>query len=82
MHFFACNHLFLKKLILTFSNSFQPALPSHVITTSAEAPSRQEVIAAQTADEKSQQRNRRMFSALVGTLQKFRKEETRVRERV
>lgn len=57
-------------------------MPSRVFTTLSEAPSRQEVIAAQTVDEQSKQRNRRMFGALVGTLQKFRKEETRVKERV
>lgn len=61
---------------------FQPALPSRVFTTATEAPSRQEVMAAQAVDEQSKQRNKRMFGALVGTLQKFRKEETRVRERV
>ncbi|XP_063221927.1 pinin [Bacillus rossius redtenbacheri] len=59
----------------------KPAISSRVIFTPKELPSRQEVLAAQGTDEKSKARNRRMFGALLGTLQKFRQEETRMKEK-
>lgn len=57
-------------------------LISKVIVTPKELPSRQDVLAAQGADEKSKARNRRMFGALLGTLQKFRQEETKLKPKV
>ncbi|XP_067012213.2 pinin [Anabrus simplex] len=59
----------------------KPAISSRVIATPKELPSRQEAMAAQSTDEKSKARNRRMFGALLGTLQKFRQEETRMKDR-
>ncbi|KAG8235691.1 hypothetical protein J437_LFUL014035 [Ladona fulva] len=61
--------------------SSRPAVPSRVIATPRETKSRQEVLAAQSADSQSKARNRRMFGALLGTLQKFQQEETRLREK-
>ena len=57
----------------------QPAVPSRVIATPREIPSRQEVIRRERVDERSRQRNKRMFGALLGTLQKFRQEETKLK---
>lgn len=57
-------------------------LISRVIVTPKEQPSRQDVLAAQSADKKSKERNRRMFGALLGTLQKFRQEETKLKPKV
>lgn len=61
----------------------EPVLPkqiiSKVIVTPKEIPSRQEALAAQSKDERSNARNRRMFGALLSTLQKFQQEETRNR---
>uniref|UniRef100_A0A1B6IY81 Pinin n=1 Tax=Homalodisca liturata TaxID=320908 RepID=A0A1B6IY81_9HEMI len=59
----------------------KPAVPSQVTVTPREVPSRQQVLAAQGTDETSKARNRRMFGALLGTLQKFRQEETRLKDR-
>lgn len=56
-------------------------LISKIIVTPKEVPSRQDVLAAQGADEKSKARNRRMFGALLGTLQKFRQEETKLKSK-
>lgn len=64
----------------TFSLN-KPAVPSQVIVTPREIPSRQEVLAAQGCDESSRARNRRMFGALMGTLQKFRQEESRLKDK-
>ena len=55
---------------------------SRVIDTPREVPSRQEVIRRESTDERSKQRNRRMFGALLGTLQKFRQEETKLKAKV
>lgn len=57
-------------------------LISKIIVTPKEVPTRQDVLAAQSADEKSKARNRRMFGALLGTLQKFRQEETKLKPKV
>ncbi|XP_075222862.1 desmosome associated protein-like protein pinnin isoform X2 [Lycorma delicatula] len=59
----------------------KPALSSQVIAFPPQLPSRQEVLAAQGTDEHSKARNRRMFGSLLGTLQKFRQEETRLKDR-
>lgn len=60
----------------------QPAVSSRVIATPREIPSRQEVIRRERTDERSRQRNKRMFGALLGTLQKFRQEETKLKAKV
>lgn len=60
----------------------QKQLISKVIVTPKEIPSRQEALAAQCVDEKSKARNRRMFGALLGTLQKFQQEETKLKSKV
>lgn len=58
-----------------------PQMISKVIVTPREVPSRQEALAAQNSDEKSKARNRRMFGALLGTLQKFQQEETKLKQK-
>ena len=60
----------------------QKQMISKVIVTPKELPSRQEALAAQSKDEKSKARNRRMFGALLGTLQKFQQEETKLKQKV
>ena len=60
-------------------NVIKPAVSSRVIATPREIPSRQEVIRRERVDERSRQRNKRMFGALLGTLQKFRQEETKLK---
>lgn len=57
----------------------KPAVSSRVIVTPREVPSRSEVIKRERVDERSRQRNKRMFGALLGTLQKFRQEETKLK---
>lgn len=57
-------------------------MSSRVIATPREIPSRQEVIRRERIDERSRQRNKRMFGALLGTLQKFRLEETKLKAKV
>ncbi|XP_034250547.1 pinin [Thrips palmi] len=59
---------------------FKPAISSRVIPQTRELPSKEVILAAQ-GDERSKARNRRMFGALLGTLQRFRQEETRMRDR-
>lgn len=60
----------------------QKQMISKVIVTPKELPSRQEALEAQSKDEKSKARNRRMFGALLGTLQKFQQEETKLKQKV
>lgn len=60
----------------------QRQMISKVIVTPKEVPSRQEALAAQNSDEKFKARNRRMFGALLGTLQKFQQEETKLKPKV
>lgn len=60
----------------------QKQLISKVIVTPKEIPSRQEALAAQNKDVKFKERNRRMFGALLGTLQKFQQEETKLKSKV
>nr|CAH7724625.1 unnamed protein product [Callosobruchus chinensis] len=59
----------------------QRGMISKVIVTNKEIPSREEAIVAQNRDEKFKARNRRMFGALLGTLQKFQQEETKLKPR-
>lgn len=44
-------------------------------------PSRQEIVAVQCADSASKARNRRIFGSLLGTLQKFCQEESRLKQK-
>lgn len=60
--------------------SFKPAISSRVIPQTRELPSKEDILAAQ-GDERSKARNRRMFGALLGTLQRFRQEESKLRDR-
>lgn len=57
-------------------------LISKVIVTPKEVPSREQALEAQNKDEKFKARNKRMFGALLGTLQKFQQEETKLKQRV
>ncbi|KAJ8941916.1 hypothetical protein NQ318_013249 [Aromia moschata] len=59
----------------------QKQIISKVIVTPKEIPSREEALEAQNKDEKFKARNRRMFGALLGTLQKFQQEETKLKPR-
>lgn len=54
-----------------------PRLNSRVIR---ELPSREEIVEAQGIDSESRARNRRMFGSLLGTLQKFCQEESRLKK--
>ncbi|XP_055534352.1 pinin [Wyeomyia smithii] len=56
----------------------KPRVYSRVIK---EQPTRQEVVAAQGSDEKSRARNRRIFGSLLGTLQKFSQEESKLKSK-
>lgn len=56
----------------------KPKIHSRVIR---ELPTRQEIVAAQGTDEQSRARNRRMFGCLLGTLQKFCQEESRLKQK-
>lgn len=60
----------------------QKGLISKVIVTPKEIPSREAALIAQNKDEKFRARNRRMFGALLGTLQKFQQEETKLKPKV
>ncbi|XP_018575007.2 pinin [Anoplophora glabripennis] len=62
--------------------NLQKQLISKVIVTSREVPSREDALEAQKKDEKFRARNRRMFGALLGTLQKFQQEETKLKPRI
>lgn len=44
--------------------------------------SREEVIAEQRGDRSGLTRNRRMFGALLGTLQQFKQDETKLKDKV
>lgn len=56
----------------------KPRIHSRVIK---EQPTRQEIVAAQGGDEKSRARNRRIFGSLLGTLQKFTQEESKLKSK-
>lgn len=56
----------------------KPRIHSRVIK---EQPTRQEIVAAQGSDEQSRARNRRIFGSLLGTLQKFTQEESKLKSK-
>lgn len=56
----------------------KPKLSSRVIK---EQPTREDIVAAQCSDEQSKARNRRIFGSLLGTLQKFCQEESRLKSK-
>ncbi|KAF7278543.1 hypothetical protein GWI33_008247 [Rhynchophorus ferrugineus] len=56
-------------------------LISKVIAAPKEIPSRQDALDKQGQDEKFKARNRRMFGALLGTLQKFQQEEAKLKKK-
>jgi len=55
-------------------------LQSRIVTSTKEK-SREEVLAEQRDDRKGRDRNRRMFGALLGTLQRFKQEETQLKDK-
>ncbi|ALC45412.1 Pnn, partial [Drosophila busckii] len=59
-------------------SSNTPRVNSRVIR---ELPSREEIVEAQGVDSESRARNRRMFGSLLGTLQKFCQEESRLKKK-
>lgn len=59
-------------------DDLRPKIHSRVIR---ELPTRQEIVAAQGDDAQSRARNRRMFGSLLGTLQKFSQEESRLKQK-
>lgn len=60
------------------SRDVEPRIHSRVIK---EQPTRQEIVAAQGSDEQSRARNRRIFGSLLGTLQKFTQEESKLKSK-
>lgn len=54
----------------------KPKITSRIIR---ELPTRQEIVAAQGSDAATRARNRRVFGSLLGTLQKFCQEESRLK---
>lgn len=63
--------------ILVYEES-KPKLSSRIV---CELPSRQDILAVQCADSESHARNRRIFGSLLGTLQKFNLEESRLKQK-
>uniref|UniRef100_A0A182VXP1 Pinin/SDK/MemA protein domain-containing protein n=1 Tax=Anopheles minimus TaxID=112268 RepID=A0A182VXP1_9DIPT len=56
----------------------KPRIFSRVIK---EQPSKEDIVAAQGSDERSRARNRRIFGSLLGTLQKFSQEESKLKSK-
>jgi len=56
-------------------------LQSQIMLSSKIMKSRTELLAAQLGDQVTKERNRRMFGSLLGTLQKFKKEETQLKNK-
>jgi pinin len=56
-------------------------LASRVVSSGKEK-SREEVLAEQRQDRSGRDRNRRMFGALLGTLQRFKQDETKLKAKV
>ncbi|KFB46876.1 hypothetical protein ZHAS_00014881 [Anopheles sinensis] len=56
----------------------KPRIFSRVIK---EQPSKEDIVAAQGTDERSRARNRRIFGSLLGTLQKFSQEESKLKSK-
>lgn len=71
-----CMHIIIYN---KFISIFQ--LQSRVVSSGKEK-SREEVLAEQRSDKKGRDRNKRMFGALLGTLQRFKQEETKLKEKV
>lgn len=59
-------------------DDIKPKLSSRIIR---ELPTKEEIVEAQGSDPASRARNRRMFGSLLGTLQKFCQEETRLKQK-
>lgn len=59
-------------------DDIKPKLNSRIIR---ELPTKEEIVEAQGTDPASQARNRRMFGSLLGTLQKFCQEESRLKQK-
>ncbi|XP_050069791.1 pinin [Anopheles maculipalpis] len=56
----------------------KPRILSRIIK---EQPSKEDIVAAQGSDERSRARNRRIFGSLLGTLQKFSQEESKLKSK-
>ncbi|XP_050432193.1 pinin [Adelges cooleyi] len=63
------------------STAPKKTLQSQVMLSSKIMKSRTEVLAAQQGDQVTKERNRRMFGSLLGTLQRFKKEETQLKDK-
>lgn len=59
-------------------DDIKPKLNSRIIR---ELPTKEEIVEAQGSDPASRARNRRMFGSLLGTLQKFCQEESRLKQK-
>lgn len=59
-------------------DNIKPKLNSRIIR---ELPTKEEIVEAQGTDPASRARNRRMFGSLLGTLQKFCQEESRLKQK-
>ena len=59
-------------------DDLKPKINSRIIR---ELPTKQEIVEAQGSDPASRARNRRMFGSLLGTLQKFCQEESRLKQK-
>lgn len=59
-------------------DDLKPKLNSRIIR---ELPTKEEIVEAQGSDPASRARNRRMFGSLLGTLQKFCQEESRLKQK-
>lgn len=59
-------------------DDMKPKLNSRIIR---ELPTKEEIVEAQGSDPASRARNRRMFGSLLGTLQKFCQEESRLKQK-
>lgn len=56
-------------------------LSSQIVVTPVEVPSRSEALEVQRKDPNNKERNKRMFGALLGTLRKFKQDETKLKDR-
>jgi len=82
--------LFLKLLHFSRNDSVEReeesaskrSLKSHVVSTSWETKQRNQVLEEQKNDTKSLNRNKRMFGMILGTLEKFKSEESQRKDTV